>query len=99
MIRHEVILRIKTNVSREVIDRTLHDVAVLFQEASGVERIRFGVNNAPAYRHAMLVIDFTSEEAQHRLRRNPNFARAVRMIHQIAESTVIGSYPVGSERL
>ena len=92
-------MRIKPGISREIVDRTLGEVAALLLKAPGVERVRFGINNAPAYRHAMLVADLTSEEALQRLRRYPTFARAVHMIHQVAESTVIGSYSVGSERL
>ena len=98
MMRHEVILRIKPGVTREVIERSLRDVHNLLVEISGVERVRYGVNKAPAYRHALVVVDIVDEEALHRLNRHPQHARAVRLLNRIAESTAVGSYVVGSER-
>jgi hypothetical protein len=98
MIRHEVILRINPEVNREVIERTLREVIGLFQEIPGVERVRYGVSNAPSYRHAMLVVDLASELALHRFSRHPQHARAVRLIGRLAESSAVGSYVVSSER-
>ena len=98
MMRHEVILRIKPGVTREVIERTLRDVHDLLVEIPGVERVRYGANNAPAYRHALVVVDLTDEEALHRLSHYPQHARAVRMLARMAESTAVGSYVAGTER-
>jgi hypothetical protein len=97
MIRHEVILRVKTGVSREVIDRNLREVRDLLVAIPEVERVRYGVNNAPAYRHALLVVDLPSEEALQRFGRHPQHARAVRLVNNLAESTAVGSYLVTSE--
>lgn len=99
MMRHEVILRIKPGVTREVIERTLRDVHDLLVEIPGVERVRYGANKAPAYRHALVVVDLVDEEALHRLGRHPQHARAVRLLSRMAESTAVGSYVAGSERL
>ncbi len=98
MIRHEVILRINPDISREIIDRTLRDIHTLLVDIPGVERVRYGVNNAPAYRHALIVVDLTDEDAMHRFSRHPRQARAVRLVSRMAESTAVGSYPVPSER-
>lgn len=97
MIRHEVILRIKPGVSREIIDRSLRDVHDLLKDIPGVERVRYGANNAPSYRHALLVVDLADEEALHRMVRHPQHARAVRVCSRLAESTAVGSYAVGFE--
>lgn len=97
MIRHEVILRIKPGISREIIDRTLRDVHDLLREIPGVERVRYGVNNAPAYRHALVVVDLTDEDALRRMARHPQHGRAVRACGRLAESTAVGSYAVGFE--
>ena len=97
MIRHEVILRIKPGVNREIIDRTLRDVHDLLRNIAGVERVRYGANNAPAYRHALIVVDLADEEALHRMARHPQHARAVRLCNRLAESTAVGSYAVGFE--
>lgn len=97
MIRHEVILRIKPEITREVIDRTLGEVRELLMSISGVERVLYGVNNAPAYRHAMLVVEVTDEMALHRFARHPQHARAVQRVNSMAESSAVGSYLVGSE--
>ena len=96
MIRHEVILRIKPEVNREIIDRTLHEVGVLLHDIPGVEAVRYGVNKSPTYRHAMLAVDLTDELALHRFGRHPQHARAVRMVSRMAESSAVGSYLVGS---
>jgi hypothetical protein len=98
MIRHEVIIRVKPDLNREVIDRTLRESYELLIELPGVERVRYGVNNAAAYRHAMLVIDLTDEQALHRFGRQPQHARAVRLINRLAESSSVGSFLVRSER-
>lgn len=98
MIRHEVIIRVKPDVNREVIDRTLRETYDLLCELPGVERVRYGVNNTPAYRHAMLVIDLTDEQALHRFGRHPQHARAVRLITRLAESQSVDSFLVRSER-
>ena len=97
MIRHEVILRIKPDTNREVIDRTLREVYDLLVSIPGVEAIRFGVNNAPAYRHAMLAIDVTDELSLHRFARHPQRARAIRLVNRLAESSADGSYLLSSE--
>jgi hypothetical protein len=98
MIRHEVIIRVKPDLNREVIDRTLRESYDLLRELPGVERVRYGVNNAASYRHAMLVIDLTDEQALHRFGRHPQHARAVRLINRLAESSSVGSFLVRSER-
>lgn len=97
MIRHEVILRIKPEISREVVDRTLGEVRELLLSIAGVERVLYGVNNAPAYRHAMLVVEVTDEMALHRFARHPQHTRAVQRVSRMAESSAVGSYLVGSE--
>lgn len=97
MIRHEVILRVKPDLNRDVIDRTLREAYELLRELPGVERVRYGVNNAAAYRHAMVVIDLTDEQALHRFGRHPQHARAVRLINRLAESQSVGSFTVRSE--
>ncbi len=97
MIRHEVILRIKPEITREVIDRTLGEVRELLRSISGVERVLYGVNNAPTYRHAMLVVEVSDEMALHRFTRHPQHRRAVQQVSRMAESSAVGSYLVGSE--
>lgn len=97
MIRHDIILRIKPGVSREIIDRTLHDVTELLSEIPGVERVRCGVNNAPAYRHALIAVELPDEDTLHRFGKHPLHARAVRFLNRMAESTAVGSYLVPSE--
>jgi hypothetical protein len=97
MIRHEVILRIKPDITREVIDRTLGEVRELLTSVPGVERVLYGVNNAPNYRHAMLVVEMTDEMALHRFARHPQHIRAVQRVNSMAESSAVGSYLVGSE--
>jgi hypothetical protein len=97
MIRHEVILRIKPEITREVIDRTLGEVRELLMSISGVERVLYGVNNAPAYRHAMLVVEVSDEMVLHRFTRHPQHRRAVQQVSRMAESSAVGSYLVGSE--
>lgn len=98
MIRHDVILRIKPGVSRENIDRTLREVRDLLIEIPGVEQVRFGVNNAPAYRHALIAVELPDEEALHRFGRHPLHARSVRFLNRMADSTAVGSYVVPSQR-
>jgi hypothetical protein len=97
MIRHEVIIRVKPDVSREAIDGALLEANELLCELPGVERVRYGVNNAATYRHAMLVVDLTDEQALHRFGRHPQHARAVRIINRLAESSSVGSFLVRSE--
>ena len=97
MIRHEVILRIKQGVRREMIQRNLRDVYDLLITIPGVERVRFGVNKAASYCHAMIVVDLPDEEALMRFGRHPQHARAVNLVNRLAESTAVGSYLVGSE--
>jgi hypothetical protein len=98
MIRHEVILRIRPEVSREVIERTLREVIDLLQGIPGVERVRYGVSNSASYRHALLAVDLSNELALPRVGRHASHARAVRLISRLAESSAVGSYLVGSER-
>jgi hypothetical protein len=98
MIRHEIILRIRPEVNREIIESTMQDVRQLLRNISGVERVRFGINNAPAYRHALIAVDLADELALHRFGRHPQHARAVRLISQLAESSAVGSYQISSER-
>jgi predicted DNA-binding protein len=97
MIRHEVILRVKQGVRREAIARTLQDVYDLLIAIPDVERVRYGVNKTPAYRHAMLVVDLPDEETLARFGRHPQHSRAVHLLTRLAESTAVGSYLVGSE--
>ena len=66
MVRHEVILRIKPEITREVIDRTLGEVSQLLAGIAGVKRVRYGVNNTPAYRHVMLVVEVADDIALQR---------------------------------
>lgn len=98
MIRHDIILRIKPGISREIIDRTLHDVYELLSGIPGVERVRYGVNKAPAYRHALIAVELPDEETLHSFGRHPAHARAVRYVHRMADSTAVGSYVTTSER-
>ena len=97
MIRHEVILRVKQGARREAVERALREVYDLLRTIPGVEQVRFGINAAPAYRHAMLVVDVPDEDALVRFGRHPQHARAVQMLTRLAESTAVGSYLVGSE--
>lgn len=97
MIRHEIILRIRPEVNREVIDRTLRDVCDLLGTIPGVERVRFGVNNTPAYRHALIAVDLIDDVALHRFGRNQAHARAVRLVGRLAESSAVNSYLVTRE--
>ena len=97
MIRHEVILRIRPEISHETIERTLHEVIELFQGIPGVERVRYGVSQNPNYRHAMLVVDLANELMLHRFGRHAQYQRAARLIARLAESSTVGSYLVGSE--
>ncbi len=99
MIRHEVIIRFKPDISRATIDRSLTDVRALLFEIPGVQRIRYGVNNTPDYRHAMLVIELADEAALHRFGRHPQHARAVRMLNRMAESSSVGSFLIRSEQM
>ncbi len=97
MIRHEVIIRVKPDMSRETIEDALQETFTLLRDLPGVERVRYGVNNAAAYRHAMLVVDLTDEQALHRFGRHPQHARAVRILNRLAESSSVGSFMVRSE--
>ncbi|HKS71330.1 MAG TPA: Dabb family protein [Ktedonobacterales bacterium] len=97
MIRHEVILRVKQGARREAVERALREVYDLLRTIPGVEQVRFGINAAPAYRHAMLVVDLPDEDALVRFGRHPQHARAIQMLTRLAESTAVGSYLVGSE--
>lgn len=97
MIRYEVIVRIKPGVERERIDETLAQVRQLIREITGVERVRTGANNAPEYRHAMVVVDLQHETALRRMQRHPLHTRAVRLMSRLAESTAVGSYLVASD--
>jgi hypothetical protein len=97
MIRHEVILRVKQGTRREAIERALRDVYDLLRTIPGVEQVRYGINAAPAYRHAMLVVDLPDEDALVRFGRHPQHVRAVHVLTRMAESTAVGSYLVGSE--
>ncbi len=97
MIRHDIIMRVKPGVSREQIESALRDVRGLVAEIPGVERVRYGVNNAPAYRHALVAIELTDENALHRFTRNQQTARALRIVNRLAESTAVGSYAVEPE--
>jgi hypothetical protein len=97
MIRHEVIIRVKPDVNRDAIESVLREAYELLADLPGVERVRYGVNNAAAYRHAMLVVELTDEQALHRFGRHPQHARAVRIINRLAESSSVGSFSVRSE--
>jgi Stress responsive A/B Barrel Domain len=98
MIRHDIIVRVKPGVSREQIELALRDIRELLTGIPGVERIRYGANDAPAYRHAMIAIELADEIALHRFSRHPQSARALRLVNRLAESTAVGSYAVESER-
>ncbi|MBF6589158.1 MAG: Dabb family protein [Ktedonobacterales bacterium] len=98
MIRHEIILRIRPEVNREVIESTMQEVRHLLRNIPGVERVRSGINNAPAYRHALVAVDLSDELALHRFGRHPQHARAVRLVSRMAESSAVGSYLISSER-
>ena len=95
MIRHELILRLRSDTNREVIDRTLKDVKELLAGIPGVIETRSGVNNAPSYRHALLVVYVENERALQRFSRHPLHARAVRLLSRLTESYTIASMPVG----
>lgn len=97
MIRHEIILRIRPEVSREIVDRILREASGILREIPGVERVRYGVNNTSAYRCAMLAVDLGDETALQRMGRHPQHARVVRRIRRLAESSAIESYVVGTE--
>ncbi len=98
MIRHEIILRIPPDINRESIENTMQEVCHLLVNIPGVERVRFGVNHAAAYRHAMLAVDIVDERALQRFSLHPRHARATRLIAPLAESSAIGSYLITSER-
>jgi hypothetical protein len=98
VIRHEVIVRVRPEVARESIDRTLREVSQLLREIQGVASVRSGANDASAYRHALIVVDLADEVALHRFQRHPLHTRAVRLVGRMAESTAVGSYVVSSER-
>ena len=93
MIRHEIILRLRSETNREVIDRTLTDVKELLAGIPGVDEIRYGVNNAPSYRHALIVIYVEHERALQRFSRHPLHARAVRLLGRLTEAYAIASVP------
>ena len=93
MIRHELILRLRSDTNREVIDRTLNDVKELLAGIPGVTEVRFGVNNAPAYRHALFAIYVENERALQRFSRHPLHARAVRLLGRLTEAYAIASIP------
>jgi hypothetical protein len=95
--RHEVILRIKSGVPREMIEQTLRQVAELIGQIPGVERVRTGTNNVASYRHAMIVVDLRDELALRCFQRHPLHVRAVHRFARLAEATAVGSYLVGSE--
>lgn len=98
MMRHEVILRFKPDVRRETIEKMLGEVNHLLKDIPGVRRIRYGTNNAPAYRHALIVIDLADEEALNAMGRHPQHTRAVRLLNRLAESTAVGSYLTSERR-
>lgn len=98
MMRHEVILRFKPDVRRETIDQMLREVNDLLRDIPGVKRIRYGTNNAPAYRHALIVVDLTDEEALNAMGRHPQHTRAIRLVNRLAESTAVGSYLTSERR-
>jgi hypothetical protein len=92
MIKHEVILRIRPDVQREIIDEMLGEVYRLLKDIPGVEQVRYGANNTSAYRHALIVVDLTDEEALSGMGRHPHHTKAVRLVNRLAESTAVGSY-------
>jgi hypothetical protein len=98
MIRHEVIVRVQSEISTEIVERTALDAARLLGEIPGVERVRFGFSASPTNRHMMFALDLTDELALHRMGRHSSHARAVRIIGRLADLTAVGSYLVGSER-
>ena len=98
MIRHEVILRLRSDVNREVIDRTLFDIKNLLISIPGVTQVRYGVNNAPAYRHALLVVMVENERALQRFSRHPLHTRAIRILSKLTQSYAIASLPVSVTR-
>jgi hypothetical protein len=98
MIRHEVILRIKPDVRRESIDNTLREVYDLLREIPGVKQVRYGTNNARDYRHALIAVDLTDEDALNAMGRHPQHTRAVRLVNRLAESTAVGSYLTSERR-
>ena len=57
MIRHEVIVRVRSEVSGEIVEQTTLDAARLLGEVPGVERVRYGYSKSPANRHMMFVVD------------------------------------------
>jgi hypothetical protein len=93
MIKHEVILRIRPDVRREIVDQMLGEVYRLLKDIPGVEQVRYGTNNAPAYRHALIVVDLKDEDALNDMGRHPHHSKAVRLVNRLAESTAVGSYP------
>ena len=97
MIRHDIIMRVKPGVSREQIESALRDIRELVSAIPGVERVRYGVNNAPGYRHALVAVELADENALHRFSRNPQAARALRIVNRLAESAAVGSYAVEHE--
>ena len=98
MIRHEVILRLRSDVNREVIDRTLSDIKGLLTSIPGVTQVYYGVNNAPAYRHALLVVIVENERALQRFSRHPLHTRAIRILSKLTQSYAIASLPVSVPR-
>jgi hypothetical protein len=98
VIRHEVIVRVKPHMTRERVQQVLTEVSGLLYEIRGVERVRFGVNQAEAYRHAMLVVDIADEAALHRFQRHPMHVRSVHLLSRLAEATTVGSYMTSPER-
>ncbi len=98
MIRHEVILRLRSDVNREVIDRTLSDIKNLLTSIPGVTQVLYGVNNAPAYRHALLVVMVENERALQRFSRHPLHTRAIRILSKLTQSYAIASLPVSITR-
>jgi hypothetical protein len=98
VIRHEVILRLRSDVNREVIDRTLSDIKGLLTSIPGVTQVRYGVNNAPAYRHALLVVIVENERALQRFSRHPLHTRAIRILSKLTQSYAIASLPVSVPR-
>lgn len=97
MIRNETILRIRPEISRENVDRILREVSGPLRGISGVERVRFGVNNTSAYRCAMVVVDLGNEGALERMVRHPQYQRGMRRLRHLAESSAVENYVVGSE--
>src|SRR6185437_14533633 len=98
MIRHEVIVRVRSEVSGETVEQTALDAARLLGEVPGVERVRYGYSKSPANRHMMFVVDLIDEAALQRMPRHASHARAVRIVGRLADLTAVGSYLVGSEQ-